>query len=357
MKLGIIGKPQAGKTTLFNAAAGRAETVGDFSRAVHRAVIKVPDERVEKLAELVKPQKTTHAEIEFLDAPGFTGQGKRSATTEVNPEVRLMDALMLVIDAFSPDANPEGDIQNLIDETFLADQVLIEGVIEKRSRHAKLTGDKTEMQHIELLHRCLKALEDGQPLIDRQFDAEELKALSGYRFLTLMPLLIVIDIREEDIVRADTIRNRFARFAEPSKRELAVICGKIEAELVLLEDDDRKLFMEEIGIATPAMQKVIERSYSLLGLISFLTLIGPEVRAWTIRKGTCALNAAGVVHSDMERGFIRAEVASYDDYILHQTLPLVLKQADILMRARDVQLKDSRDDKRSKQMLLVQSYG
>ena len=320
MKLGIIGKPQSGKTTIFNAAAGREEAVGDFSQASHRAVIKVPDSRVERLAELVNPRKITHAEIEFLDAPGFTGKGKEG-TAEVNPEVRLMDALMLVIDAFSPESNPTGDIQNLIDELFLSDQVLVEGIVEKRSRHARLTGDKSEARRLELLKRCADALEKGQPLIDLEFDVDDLKTLRGYQFLTRMPLLIVLNIAEEAIADTSAIREKYNSFIVPGKREVAVICGQIEAEMVSLDEEERAAFMEDLGITVPAMKKVIQRSYSLLGLISFLTLGDPEVRAWTVRKGTPALKAAGVIHSDIERGFIRAEVASFDDYIQYKTLP------------------------------------
>ncbi len=340
MKLGIIGKPQSGKTTVFNAASGREEAVGDFSQTAHRAVIKVPDERVDKLVELANPKKITYAEIDLLDAPGFTGKGKDAGTTEVNPEVRLMDALMLVIDSFSTDANPDADIQNLIDELFLADQVLLEGVIDKRSRKAKLTGDKSEAHHLELLNRCVEALENGTPLIDIEFDADEQKGIRGYQFLTLKPLLVCLNIDEENIGRIEDIRTAFARFIEPEKRELAVICGKIEAELVSLEDEDREVFMQEIGISVPAMQKVIQRSYNLLGLISFLTLGAPEVRAWTIRKGTNAVHAAGAIHSDIERGFIRAEVASYDDYIVHKTLPALKAAGKSRLEGKDYTVKD-----------------
>ncbi len=335
MKLGIIGKPQSGKTSVFNAAAGREEAVGDFSQASHRAVIKVPDGRVEKLAELVNPKKITHAEIEFLDAPGFTGKGKNSGATEVNPEVRLMDALMLVVDAFSPDSNPEGDIQNLTDEMFLNDQVQLEGLIDKRFRHVQLTGDKSEARRLDLLQQCLKALEEGTPIIDLEFDEDESKMIRGYQFLTRIPLLIVVNIGEDDIPRTLDIRKAYARFIDSGKREVAVICGKVESELVLLDEEDRKEFLAELGISTPAMAKVVQRSYDLLGLISFLTLGEPEVRAWTIRKGTRALHAAGAIHSDIERGFIRAEVATFDDYIVHKTLPALKAAGKSRLEGKD----------------------
>ena len=340
MKLGIIGKPQSGKTTIFNAAAGRQEAVGDFSQASHRAIIKVPDNRVDALAEISKPKKITYAEIEFLDAPGFSGKGKESGTVEVNPEVRLMDALMVVIDAFSPDANPSGDIRNLIDELVLADQVLIENNIDKKSRKIKLTGDRTEAHGLELLQKCLAMLEEEKPLIDMEFDPEDEKSLRGYQFLTRKPLLIVLNIPEDDLKCSDEVRDKYASFIEEGKRDIAVVCGSIEMELGSLEEADRKEFMADIGIEQPAVDKVINKSYSLLGLISFLTTGEPETRAWTIRKGTNAQKAAGVIHSDIERGFIRAEVVAFDDYVEYKTLPALKAAGKSRLEGKDYIVQD-----------------
>ncbi len=326
MKLGIIGKPQSGKTTVFNAASGQQEAVGDYSQALHRAVIKVPDERIDRLAELVSPKKITYAEIEFLDAPGFSGKGKESGSVEISQEVHQMEALILVVGAFAPNAAPARDVTDLIDEMMLADQLAIENNIEKKGRKAKLTGDKSGMQEIELLQRCQKVLESGTLLIDADLTADEEKSLRGFTFLTQKPLLIVVNISEDNIDRADQIREEFSKFVVPGKRDVAVVCGKIEMELVTLSDEERKPFLEELGIATPAVEQVVQKSYSLLGLISFLTAGEPEVRAWTIRKGTNAQKAAGVIHSDIERGFIRAEVVAYDDYISLKT-PAAMKAA------------------------------
>ncbi len=319
MKLGIIGAPQSGKTTVFNAAAGQTESVGDFSQSSHRAIIKVPDERVDKLAEIVHPKKITYAEIEFLDAPGFKGAGKRAAAAEINPDLRLMDALVLVIDAFSPDADPKGTLRNLIDEMLIADQVVVENNLEKKRRKVKLTGDKSEAADIELLERCLAHLEAEQPLIELAWTPEQRKALRGYAFFSMKPALIVLNIAEEDIARADQIAQEYDQWIQPGKRDVAVICGAIEMELVELEGEEREMFMQELGITTPAVDKVVQKSYALLGLISFLTAGEKEVRAWPIKAGSTAQQAAGAIHSDIARGFIRAEVTRWENYLKYPT--------------------------------------
>ncbi len=326
MKLGIIGKPQSGKTTVFNAAASQQEAVGDYSQASHRAVIKVPDERVDTLAELVHPKKITYAEIEFLDAPGFTGKGKKTDKFEINPDIRLMEALVLVIDGFSGDADPRADIQALLDEMLLADMALLEGNIDKKSRKMKLTGDKSETRELDLLKKCYQWLEQEKPLMDLELSDTEAKSLKGYQFLTDKPLLFVINVGENDIGRTQEIAADYADLVDVGKRDVTALCGEMEMELVALEEEERKQFLEELGITTPAVEKVIQKSYALLGLISYLTADEPEVRAWTIRAGTTAVRAAGVIHSDIERGFIRAEVTAYKDYLEHKT-PAALKAA------------------------------
>ena len=326
MKLGIIGKPQSGKTTVFNAASGRQEAVGDFSQSAHRAVIKVPDERVIKLAELIKPQRVVHAEIEFLDVPGFTGKGKQSTGFDISPELRQTDALIVVVGDFSENSQPTRDIQDLIDEMILADQVVVETNIDKKSKKIKLTGDKSESRELELLKKTLEVLQQEKPLIDLDLSEDDVKLLRGYMFLTQKPLLIVVNIGENDLPNTEEIHGKYTHLVAPGKRELAVLSGKIEMELASLEKEEQKAFLDDLGITTPAVEQVIQKSYCLLGLISFITVEGPEVRAWPVKKGTVARKAAGVVHSDIERGFIRAEVTRYEEYIAYET-PAALKAA------------------------------
>jgi len=315
MKLGILGRPQSGKTTVFNAAACQSEAVGDFSKATHRSLIKIPDNRLLELAKLVNPKKITYATVEFLDTPGLSGHGKASKSLEISAELRQAEAFMLVVDAFSPDAKPEVDIRSLIDEMILLDHLLVESNLERRARKVKLTGDKSEAREIELLSECLVQLEQEKPLIDCEFNPDDEKKLKGYQFLTQKPILVVLNISECDIENAEEIVLKYSSFFREGKCELTVMCGKIEMELVSLDNDEREMFMTDLGITASATDVVIQKSYKLLGLISFLTAGEPEVRAWTIRAGTTAQMAAGVIHSDIERGFIRAEVTAYDDYI------------------------------------------
>jgi GTP-binding protein YchF len=319
MKLGIVGKPQSGKTTVFNAACGMHEAVGHYDQAIHRAVIKVPDNRLEELSKIFNPKKTTHAEIEILDAPGLSGKGKESGGIEISQELKQMDALMAVIDDFSPDARPEKDLQDLFDEMILHDHAIVESNIHKNEKKQQLTGDKVLGATLAVLKKCLPVLEKEQPLIDLSLDENESKLIRNFTFMSLKPMLIVINISEDKLKESDKIYSQFSKFFKPNKREVAVVCGSVEMELVGISGEDKKAFLDELGITTPAVELVIQKSYNLLGLQSFFTCGEPEVRAWTIKKGTNAHKAAGAIHSDIERGFIRAEVVKYEDQIAFQT--------------------------------------
>ncbi|MFH1699312.1 MAG: DUF933 domain-containing protein [Candidatus Zixiibacteriota bacterium] len=317
MKIGIIGLPQSGKTTIFNAASGKSEAVGDFSKASHRAIIKVPDFRLDKLSELVQPKRTTYAEIDYLDITAFSGKGKDTdaSTLNVPDDLRYADALMVVIRCFTDDCTPEKNFGLFLDEMMLSDQVIIERNIDKKERTAKLTGDKTLQSEVENLRKCLELIENETPLSEAGFDASEEKLLRGYRFLSQKPLLVVLNISEDDIGNESKWLDLFKDREITGIREFVTICGKIEMEIGSLDAEDRDVFLSDLGITKPAMELLIQKSYSLLGLISFFTVGPPEARAWTISSGTNARKAAGAVHTDMERGFIRAEVIKYDDFV------------------------------------------
>jgi len=341
MKLGIIGLPQSGKTTLFNAASGLEEPVGDFSRAVHRAVIKVPDERLDNLAPLFQPKKISHAEIEFLDAGGFS-EGKKKVKGEHNiiHDLRLTDALVIVIDDFSPDSKPEQDLQNVLSELVFADLTLIENNIDKLEREIKLTGKLERAGEVEALKKCLVALNDDKLLFEIGLSENELKAISVYSFLTLKPQLLSFNISEDKLSHHAKIYDEYSKYRQNSVRNISVICGKIEMELASLSEEDRDEFLKELNIEKPVIEKFIQRSYGLLGLISFFTVGKPECRAWTIKKGTVARKAAGVIHTDFERGFIRAEVASYEDYLQYKKLSELKAAAKLHVEGKDYIVRD-----------------
>jgi GTP-binding protein YchF len=341
MKLGIIGLPQSGKTTLFNALSGQEVSVGDYSQAVHRAVIKVPDERVENLASLIQPKKVTHPEIEFLDAAGFTGRGKRPAReTDIFHDLRMMDAVVIVIDDFSPEANPDKDFRSVIDEMILADLVMVESNVDKLERSIKLTGHRERAGELEILKRCQEALNNEELIIELGLSEEDKKHVRGYSFLTLMPQLIAFNISEDKLTEQDEISARYEKYRKEGTRDIAVICGKIEMELAILDEEDRTEFLKELHIEEPAIDRFIRKSYGLLGLISFFTMNPNECRAWTIPKGTTARQAAGVVHTDFERGFIRAEVASWEDYMEYKKPAELKAAAKVHVEGKDYVVQD-----------------
>lgn len=341
MKLGIIGLPQSGKTSLFNAASGKGVQVGDFSQKEHRAIIKVPDQRLDGLVTLQKTRKKTYAEIEFLDAAGFTGKGKQSGgDIEISPELRLMDAFIIVLDDYSGERDPEKDLQAIVDEMILADLAIIEHNIEKIGRLIKVTGKKERAREFELLKQCRDILEQEKMIWELELSAEDWKLLRGYAFLSQKPQLIVFNISEDKLVEFGKHYDNYSKYKEAGRRDIAVVCASIEMELAALPIDDRKEFLDDLGIEKPVMEKVIQRSYDLLGLMSFFTIGEPECRAWTIKKGSTAPKAAGAIHTDFERGFIKAEVATYDDYMEYKTLPALKAAAKLHIEGKEYIVRD-----------------
>jgi len=341
MKLAIIGAPQSGKTTLFNALSGQDAAVGDYSRTEHRAIIKVPDVRVENLAKLENSKKITHAEMEFLDTAGFSGKGKE-ASGEISSthDLKQVDAFVIVLDHFSDGSDPERDFNSIIDEMILADLMLVEDNIEKLSKKIKLTGKKDRARELEILEICREALNEEKLLSEIALSKADEKIIRGYTFLSLKPQIMVFNISEDLIERTEEIRTKFAKYRLENIREISVICGKLEMELAQLPEEEEREFLKELGLAAPAIERFIQISYNLLGLISFLTVGPPEARAWTIRRGTSAPKAAGTIHSDFERGFIKAEVTSYDDYMEHKSMAALKAAAKIHLEGKDYIVKD-----------------
>ncbi|MFQ5754080.1 MAG: redox-regulated ATPase YchF [bacterium] len=324
MRIGIIGLPQSGKTTLFNALT---QTSLDGTQAavskkeVHLSIVKVPDSRLDWLHELHRTVKKVQATIEYVDVAGLSrGSTQHKGFQEqFLGNVRNVDALLCVLRCFKNVAvpHPEGNIDpqrdfSIIEEEFLlSDMAVLEGRIERLCSELKKVKNEQRQRELDLLRKCLSTLESETPLREISFTDNELKLMKGFQFLTAKPILLVLNIDEQDVGRESGVKQEFAAMAEGKNKILECVSAKLEMEIAQLAEDERESFQKEMGITESALHKVIRNSYQLLGLISFFTLGDKEVRAWTIQQGTRAQSAAGTVHSDMERGFIRAEVVDF----------------------------------------------
>lgn len=327
MQVTIVGLPGSGKTTVFNALTGSHAETGGFSggrAAPNVGVVKVPDENVDRLAELFTPKKTTYADVTYVDVAIPAGAAREGTVNpDVLAQIRNADALLHVARAFEGaaaggPADPWRDVDELDLEFTVADLSVIEKRLEKlrtQGRHGSQAERDQAAREEELLQRLEPHLSEGKPI--RAFgltDDEEL-LIRGYRFLTQKPVLVVLNIGEARLGEAAALEAAGReRYAQPHT-DVAALAGKIEAELAELSDEDARLFMDELGIAEPSRGRVIRLTYDLLGLFSFYTAGEDECRAWTIRRGATAVEAAGAIHSDLARGFIRAEVISVDDLL------------------------------------------
>lgn len=319
-----MGLPGSGKTTVFNALTGAHADTGGFSggrAAPNMGVVKVPDERLDRLSELFHPKKTVPADVTYVDVAIPAGAAREGT---VNPDVlaliRNADALLHVARGF--EAGAEGpadawsDIEALDLEFAIADLMVIEKRLEKlrtSGRHGSPAEREANAQEEALLDRLEPELSAGRPLRAVALSDEDELRLRGYRFLTQKPVLVVLNIDEGQLATAaDLEATGRSRYAQP-QTDVAALGGKIEAELAQLSEADAALFMDDLGIAEPSRGRVIHLTYRLLGLFSFFTAGEDECRAWTLREGANAVDAAAAIHSDLARGFIRAEVVTFDD--------------------------------------------
>jgi len=322
MKIAITGLSNSGKTTIFNALTRqRAETTiyPTTSGEPNIATVKVPDKRVDSLSEIFKPKKTTYATIEYIDYLGLSKEDKKQ-NRAVFDLIKDADALLEVVRAFDEPSvvHPLGGIDPLRDirvfegELLFCDFELVEKRLQSIEQMAK-KGKKPPEEEKKVLIKCREHLDREIPLRDIEFSADELRAIRHLQFYSIKPVLIVINIGEGDISKGDSIKE--GHWQEGRSVRVLTLCGKIESELTELSPSEAEAFLIDLGIEEPALNKLIHASYELLGLISFLTVGHDEVRAWTIKRGTTALEAAGKIHSDIEKGFIRAEVISYEDFM------------------------------------------
>jgi GTP-binding protein YchF len=327
----ITGLPYTGKTTLFNLLTGGHAATGAFAGAeaeTNVGVAKVPDERVDKLSALFKPKKTTYAEVMYrelgLSHSADKGQG---ISPQKLGDLRSSDALVHVVRAFRDPSvphvdttvDPVRDLHSLELELLFADHGVVERRLERiepELRAAKGAEREAREREKAVLRKAMTALDGETPLRDLDLDEEERKAVRGFRFLTLQPQLIVANVDESDVAKPDPVLGPLRAAAARHKRVAVVpVCAKLEAEIAELPADEAAAFRAELGVSEPALHRVIHATYELLGLVSFFTTGEDEVRAWTIPANTPAQLAAGAIHSDLERGFIRAEVIRWDELL------------------------------------------
>jgi GTP-binding protein YchF len=334
MKVGLIGHRGAGKTTIFNMLTGLQAQVGGFAgkEEVHLGVIKVPDARIDKLSAIFKPKKTTYAEIRFTDFPPSQGEEELKSNSALVTQMREVDAITLVLRDFDAGANPMKDLNALLTEMILADLTVVE------NRRGRLKKEKARPLEEALLERCAVALENEESLRNLDFTADEENLASGFGFLSRKPLLVIFN-RSEEKASVPLETGNQQELARRGLQGLA-LAGKVEMEIAQLDENDRAAFLQEIGIEEPARERFIRVSYTLLDLISFFTTGEDEVRAWTIAQGTMARKAAGRIHSDIERGFIRAEVVAYDDFIIHGSEAKCKEAGKLRLEGKDYPVKD-----------------
>lgn len=353
MRIGIVGLPQSGKTTLFNALT-KSSTETGFSaggkRETHLGIVKVPDSRLDILHALTGKEKKISATIEYVDVAGLEkGSTQRKGFQEqFLGNLRNVDALLCILRHFKNEAvphpevniNPKRDLRIIEEEFLLSDLAILEGRIQKLESEIKKTKSEVHQRELELLKRCFHALELPEPLRELDFTQEEEKFLRGFQFLTAKPIMIVLNIGEEDISKELEIKQEFRDLVVGKKRDLVCLSVKLEMEIAQLSADDAETFRKEMGLSEAALSRVIRSSYELLGLISFFTVGQHEVRAWTIKYGTPAQRAAGAVHSDMERGFIRAEVVDFNTLEKLGTLSKCKDQGLLRLEGKDYIVQD-----------------
>ncbi len=356
MQIAIVGLARSGKTTVFNSLTrGDAATGGFGGVTVNTGVVKVPDERLKRLTRLFKPRKEVPADVTYVDLPAAATAAPGEPHTDIPADqlarLRNADALLHVVRAFASDAvahpllrvDPARDVEQLELEFTLADLGVVEKRLEKlqtSGRHGTAAEKEANEREQAVLERILPALLEGRPIRDVGLSHDEAQRIRGFRFLTEKPVLVLLNVGEADLAQAEAMAAGLAATIEHAHTEVVQLSARIEMEIGELDEEEAQVFRDDLGLEGSSLERVIRASYELLGLISFFTAGEDETRAWTVTRGATAVDAAGTIHTDLARGFIRAEVIGWEELLTLGSMTEAKRQGKLRSEGKSYLVQD-----------------